>query len=187
MNLTNIRKLISKLNKEDKIVRVWSKKKPELLEDLKKVQYQLDEEKQQLTPTVQMKRKRIIKLNDSKTDLKKMPQIKKKKKPVQSEYVKNLNANSVNARDKIIKNMELMVKLYNPSEIKKQKDKESIKKYTEDYFKLSEQIKEKGLDTLEDPDEFFKTYKEISKKYVDVNKNFVRRIKAQLKSIKKKA
>ena len=66
MNLTNIRKLISKLNKEDKIVRVWSKKKPELLEDLKKVQYQLDEEKQQLTPTVQMKRKRIIKLNDSK-------------------------------------------------------------------------------------------------------------------------
>ena len=73
MNLTNIRKLISKLNKEDKIVRVWSKKKPELLEDLKKVQYQLDEEKQQLTPTVQMKRKRIIKLTDSKTDKKKMP------------------------------------------------------------------------------------------------------------------
>lgn len=72
MNLTNIRKLVSKLNKEDKIVGVWKKKKPEILEALKKVQYKLEEDKEQLTPLVQMKRKRIIKLSESKTDKKRM-------------------------------------------------------------------------------------------------------------------
>lgn len=72
MNLTSIRKLISKLNKEDKIKGVWKKKKPELLEELKKVQYKLDEEKRQLTPLVQMKRKRIIKEKETKTDIKRI-------------------------------------------------------------------------------------------------------------------
>lgn len=88
MNLTNIRKLVSKLNKEDKIAKVWSKKKPELIEDLKKVQYELDEEKQQLTPTVQMKRKRVIKLTDSKTDNKKMSLKKEKKKEKKIKIIK---------------------------------------------------------------------------------------------------
>tara|TARA_R110001592_G_scaffold358285_2_gene662912 strand:+ start:14234 stop:14458 length:225 start_codon:yes stop_codon:yes gene_type:complete len=72
MNLTDIRKLVSKLNKEDKIKGVWKKKKPEILEELKKVQYKLDEEKRQLNPLVQMKRKRIIKEAESKTDKKRI-------------------------------------------------------------------------------------------------------------------
>ncbi len=62
MNLTEIRKLVSKLNNDDRIVGVWKMKKPQIIEALKKVKYDLDEEKKQLTPSVAMKRKKIIKL-----------------------------------------------------------------------------------------------------------------------------
>jgi len=62
MNLTELRKLVSQLNKDDRIVGVWKMKKPEIIAALKKVKYTLDEEKKQLNPSVAMKRKKIIKL-----------------------------------------------------------------------------------------------------------------------------
>ena len=62
MNLTELRKLVSQLNKDDRIVGVWKMKKPEIIAELKKVKYTLDEEKKQLNPSVAMKRKKIIKL-----------------------------------------------------------------------------------------------------------------------------
>tara|TARA_R110002073_G_C9434463_1_gene576949 strand:+ start:1075 stop:1263 length:189 start_codon:yes stop_codon:yes gene_type:complete len=62
MNLTELRKLTSKLNKDDRIVGVWKMKKPQLTSELAKVKYSIDEEKKRLVPTVAMKRKKIIKL-----------------------------------------------------------------------------------------------------------------------------
>ena len=57
-----MRKLVSQLNKDDRIVGVWKMKKPEIIAALKKVKYDIDEEKKQLNPSVAMKRKKIIKL-----------------------------------------------------------------------------------------------------------------------------
>lgn len=62
MNLTELRKLASKLNKDDRIVGVWKMKKPELVAELKKVKYKVNEDLKQLEPSVAMKRKKIIKL-----------------------------------------------------------------------------------------------------------------------------
>tara|TARA_B110000285_G_scaffold222955_1_gene277788 strand:+ start:8656 stop:8844 length:189 start_codon:yes stop_codon:yes gene_type:complete len=62
MNLTELRKLISKLNKDDKIVGAWKKKRPELESELLKIKYKIDEDTKRLIPTVEMKRKKIIKL-----------------------------------------------------------------------------------------------------------------------------
>lgn len=62
MNLTELRKLVSKLNKEDRIVGSWKMKKPVLISELKKVKYDIDEDKKRLVPNVAMKRKKIIKL-----------------------------------------------------------------------------------------------------------------------------
>jgi len=62
MNLTELRKLTSKLNKDDRIVGVWKMKRAELTSELLKVKYAIDEEKKRLVPTVAMKRKKIIKL-----------------------------------------------------------------------------------------------------------------------------
>jgi len=62
MIVTKIRKLISKLNKEDKLVGVWKKKRPELMAHLTKVRYRIDEDGERLVPTVEMKRKKVIRL-----------------------------------------------------------------------------------------------------------------------------
>ncbi len=62
MNLTELRKLASKLNKDDKIVGIWKMKKPELTQKLLSVKYKIDEDLKRLVPTVEMKRKKIIKL-----------------------------------------------------------------------------------------------------------------------------
>tara|TARA_R110000803_G_scaffold41697_1_gene89518 strand:- start:1612 stop:1800 length:189 start_codon:yes stop_codon:yes gene_type:complete len=62
MNLTELRKLVSKLNKDDKIIGVWKKKRPELEQALMKIKYKIDDETKRLIPTVAMKRKKIIKL-----------------------------------------------------------------------------------------------------------------------------
>lgn len=62
MNLTELRKLTSKLNKDDRIVGIWKMKKAQLTSELAKVKYSIDEEKKRLVPTVEMKRKKIIKL-----------------------------------------------------------------------------------------------------------------------------
>ena len=60
MNLNEIRKLVSKLNKDDRIVGVWKMKRPQIIDELDKVKYQLDEDNKRLVPKVAMKRKKII-------------------------------------------------------------------------------------------------------------------------------
>jgi len=62
MNLTELRKLVSKLNKDDRIVGVWKMKKPDIIAALKKVKYDVDEDNKRLVPSVAMKRKKLIKL-----------------------------------------------------------------------------------------------------------------------------
>jgi hypothetical protein len=62
MKLNEIRKLVSKLNNDDRIVGVWKMKKPQIIDQLDKIKYQLDEENKRLVPKVAMKRKKIIKL-----------------------------------------------------------------------------------------------------------------------------
>ncbi len=62
MNLTELRKLVSKLNKDDRIVGVWKMKRPEIVAALKKVKYDVDEDNKRLVPSVAMKRKKTIKL-----------------------------------------------------------------------------------------------------------------------------
>lgn len=62
MNLTELRKLVSKLNKDDRIVGVWKMKKPDIITALKKVKYDVDEDNKRLVPSVAMKRKKLIKL-----------------------------------------------------------------------------------------------------------------------------
>ncbi len=62
MNLTELRKLVSKLNKDDRIVGVWKMKRQDITNELKKVKYDIDDEKKRLVPNVAMKRKKIIKL-----------------------------------------------------------------------------------------------------------------------------
>ncbi len=62
MNLTDLRKLVSQLNKDDRIVGVWKMSKADILKNLEKVKYKVDEDSKKLIPTVAMKRKKIIKL-----------------------------------------------------------------------------------------------------------------------------
>jgi hypothetical protein len=64
MNLKELRKLVSKLNKDDRIVGVYKMNKAQIIEALQKVRYRVDEENKRLVPTVQMKRKKIIKLTE---------------------------------------------------------------------------------------------------------------------------
>tara|TARA_R100000773_G_C4120865_1_gene56407 strand:- start:251 stop:457 length:207 start_codon:yes stop_codon:yes gene_type:complete len=65
ITLLKLRKLISKLNKDDRIVMSENgkpKKKLQLMEEVKKKGYNIDHEKEQLRPRVQMKRRKVIKL-----------------------------------------------------------------------------------------------------------------------------
>ena len=80
-----------------------------------------------------------------------------------------------------INNIKLYVNSYNNDEIKKQKlTKENLTEFTNPAIQLLDKI-ENQLDKIEDKIEFFKQNKELSKKYADTKKNFVRRVKAQLK------
>ena len=72
-------------------------------------------------------------------------------------------------------------KKYNAVEIKKQNlNKSNLKKFTDPYFKVLEKI-EKELENVDDSIEFIKTNKKISSDFVDIRKNFLRRVKAQMK------
>ena len=62
MNLRELRKLASKLNKEDRIVGVWKMSRAQIIEELRKVKYRVMEDEKELHPTVAMKRKKKIKL-----------------------------------------------------------------------------------------------------------------------------
>jgi 2-phosphoglycerate kinase len=64
--LTHLRKLASKMNKEDKIKGVWKMSKADLKKELDKLKYEIkhnDKTKQyELRPRVQMNRRKVIKL-----------------------------------------------------------------------------------------------------------------------------
>jgi hypothetical protein len=67
VTLTHLRKLVSKLNKENKIVGAWKMSKPDLLKLIKKIKYEVKHNeksgKYELRPTgTGMKRARVIKI-----------------------------------------------------------------------------------------------------------------------------
>lgn len=55
-------KLVSKLNKEDKIVGAYKIKKEDLIKKVEGLKYDIDHEKKELRPRVEMKRRKVIKL-----------------------------------------------------------------------------------------------------------------------------
>jgi hypothetical protein len=87
--------------------------------------------------------------------------------------------------DNLIDNIKLIISKYNKDEIKKQNlTKENLKNFTDPYFELFEKI-EKQLESIDDKMEWFQNNKKLGEDYVDVKKNFMRRIKSQLKKSKK--
>ncbi len=87
--------------------------------------------------------------------------------------------------DNLIDNIKLIISKYNKDEIKKQNlKKENLKNFTDPYFELFEKI-EKQLESIDDKMEWFQNNKKLGEDYVDVKKNFMRRIKSQLKKSKK--
>ena len=85
----------------------------------------------------------------------------------------------------VIDDIKLYVKKYNHDEIKKQNlTKENLKNFVNPAFDLLEKIQKK-LDKIDDSMGFIqKNAANLLKKYNDTNKNFVRRVKAQVKSKK---
>tara|TARA_R100000353_G_C6488632_1_gene191153 strand:- start:35 stop:286 length:252 start_codon:yes stop_codon:yes gene_type:complete len=67
ISLRDLRKLVSKLNKSDRIEGVYSRTNPktkaQLMTEVEKKGYIIDHEKKQLRPRVQMMRRKVIKLN----------------------------------------------------------------------------------------------------------------------------
>jgi len=84
----------------------------------------------------------------------------------------------------LISDIEDFVKKYNLIEIKKQNlTKENLKKFTDKYFDNLDKIKEK-LKVVENPLIFFIAYKNLCKEYYYIEKNFVKRVKAEIKKNK---
>ncbi len=79
---------------------------------------------------------------------------------------KNLNTDLIN-------NLKLFVSKYNKNQ--------NLKNYTEPYFKLLEKI-EVQMEYLDDYQaDFIKENPDLSADFIDIRKNFYRRIRAQLK------
>ena len=55
-------KLVSKLNKQDKIIGAYKMKKEDLIKKVEELKYDIEHEKKELRPRVEMKRRKIIKL-----------------------------------------------------------------------------------------------------------------------------
>ena len=62
ITLAKLRKLVSALNRDGRIVGVYRMKRAELEEAVKKAGYSIDHDKEQLRPTSAMKRKKVINL-----------------------------------------------------------------------------------------------------------------------------
>ena len=66
VTILHLRKLVSKLNKEDKIIGIWKLSKTELKEKIQKIKYEIKHNdktgKYELRPLVQMNRRKVIKL-----------------------------------------------------------------------------------------------------------------------------
>ena len=98
----------------------------------------------------------------------------------QDDINKNLNTDLIN-------NLKLFVSKYNKNEIKKQQlTKQNAKNYTEPYFKLLEKI-EVQLQEINGEFDFqvdlIKQNTKLSADFIDIRKNFYKRIKAQIKKI----
>ncbi len=55
-------KLVSKLNKQDKIVGAYKMKKEDLIKKVEELKYDIEHDKKELRPRVEMKRRKVIKL-----------------------------------------------------------------------------------------------------------------------------
>lgn len=55
-------KLVSKLNKQDKIIGAYKMKKEDLIKKVEELKYDIEHEKKELRPRVEMKRRKVIKL-----------------------------------------------------------------------------------------------------------------------------
>lgn len=64
MNLAELRKLVSKLNNEDKIKGAYKMKKADIIKELQKLNYDVDIEKKRLVPKVKTMKRKIISLDD---------------------------------------------------------------------------------------------------------------------------
>ena len=85
----------------------------------------------------------------------------------------------------LINNLKLFVSKYNKNQIKKQQiTKQNLKNYTDPYFELLEKI-EVQLKEMDGEFDFqvdlIKENTKLSADFIDIRKNFYRRIKAQLK------
>ena len=111
--------------------------------------------------------------------------VKPKKKVKKKLPLKDGKVQKEPVKEDLLTLMDKFNKKYNAVEIKKQNlNKLNLKKFTDPYFKALEKI-EKELENVDDSIEFFKTNKKISSDFVDIRKNFVRRVKAQMKGKKK--
>jgi len=55
-------KLVSKLNKQDKIIGAYKMKKEDLIKKVEELKYDIEHDKKELRPRVEMKRRKVIKL-----------------------------------------------------------------------------------------------------------------------------
>jgi len=62
MKVTELRKLLTSINKDNKIRGIWKMRKAQIMEKITELKYILDEEKKMLVPKVQMKRRKLVKL-----------------------------------------------------------------------------------------------------------------------------
>ena len=179
--VTTLKKEISKTN-----IKGYSKmKKPEIVELMlknkdrfhhikmtekktKKEKPKEDKPKAKLTSTSASGKVTELKLKEAKPKKKKLV-IKEKEK-----------AKAPAKATDILSLMNKFNKKYNADEIKKL-TKSNLKEVSDLYFKELEQI-ENELKNVDDPVDFIKQNTKVSSLFTDIKKNFIRRIKKQLKS-----
>jgi len=122
---------------------------------------------------------------DSKPVKKKKIKLLKKEEPKKErKKIKLVSFDKKEEPKKLTERIKEFNKKYNANEIKKQKlDKSNLKKYTDPYFKELEEI-EKMLSDIDDNIKFIKDNKELSSTFTDIKKNFVRRVKSNMKKQK---
>ena len=125
-----------------------------------------------------------VKPKEVKADKMDMPKSKAKIRvaPKKEEPKKEEPKKEEKKEEDIIKNMKEIVDKYNKEEIKKQTKitRKNNDVFTKPFLNLAQKI-ENQLKTINNPFEFLKKHVELNEKYADTTKNFVRRIRIQLK------
>jgi len=193
---TELKKMISSFNKIVKFSAYSKLKKGDLIDMIRKhpkikveeganavklsIKTDEDFEKQTKVKKEKVKKevkKEVEKLDDVKVVVAKAEEEPKKKKKFKVKAKKEEDKE----KEDLLTLMDKFNKKYNAVEIKKQNlNKSNLKKFTDPYFKELEKI-EKELENVGDSIEFLKTNKKISSDFADIKKNFVRRVKAQMK------